>query len=58
MLSLSSGLQCCNPPSAGMSVAFIAFFGAGASAAAFFAPFFAMLIDGVFGSQGTCKVKA
>ena len=34
----------CYPPSAGMSVAFIAFFGAGASAAAFFAPFFAMLI--------------
>ena len=36
----------------------VAFFGAGASAAAFFAPFFAMLIDRVFGSQGTCKVKA
>ena len=35
----------------------VAFFGAGASAAAFFAPFFAMLIDRVFGSQGTCKVK-
>ena len=36
----------------------VAFFGAGASAAAFFAPFFAMLIDRVFGSQGTYKVKA
>ena len=35
----------------------VAFFGAGASAAAFFAPFFAMLIDRVFGSQGTCKVR-
>ena len=34
-----------------MFVAFIAFFGAGASAAAFFAPFFAMLIDRVLGHK-------